>query len=475
MAGVTQGIRRLWGWLDDKTGLSDFVGPLAKHLVPPDSRWSYVFGSATLFVFVLQVVTGVSLALMYQPTSSSAYESLEYITHQAPLGAVLRGIHYYGASAMILLVGIHMIRVYVLAAYKYPREMSWISGVILLGLTVATGFTGQLLRWDNNGVWSAVVGAEQAGRIPLVGGWLAHFILAGDTLGGATLSRFFAFHVFLIPALLFALIGLHLYLVIRNGISEPPKEGRPVEPASYRAWYEKMLEEKGVPFWPNAAWRDMAFGLLVVLVILVLAVFVGPPTLQAPPNPANINSNPRPDWYFLWIFALYALMPKAIESYAIAFGPPLAAGVLLLLPLFFNKGERSPRRRPWSVAIVLFIVTMVGTLWVEGVRSPWSPDFSAKPLTPQVVGKVGPDAARGADLLYRKACLYCHAIGEDGGHRGPDLTYVGNRLSADEITIRIVNGGGNMPAFGAILSKQELHDLTAFLATRTQPGPGGKP
>ena len=452
--------------MDDRTGISDFTAPLLKHLVPPDSKWAYVFGSATLFVFVLQIVTGVALSLMYQPTSASAYDSLKFITHTAPMGAILRGIHFYGASAMILLVGLHMIRVYIYAAFKYPREMSWISGVILLVLTLGMGFTGQLLRWDSNGVWSAIVGAEQAGRIPFIGKSIAHFLLAGETLGGATLSRFFAIHVFLIPALMFGLLGLHIYLVIRHGISEPPKAGRPVDPKTYKSWYEGMLKKKGVPFWPNAAWRDMAFGLLVVLGIILLAVFKGPPEVGSPPNPANIDANPRPDWYFLWIFALFAVMPRGIESFAIAFGPVILGIILIGLPIIFNKGERSPTRRPWAVGIVIFIVMVVGVFWHLGAKSPWSPDLAAKPLSDAVVGNVSDDAKAGAVLFSKKACIYCHTISGDGGKRGPELTTVGDRLTSDQLTIKIANGGGNMPAYGANLSEEELHDLVSFLETR---------
>ncbi len=458
--------RTIWLWLDDRIGISATMLPLLKHPVPPGARWKYVFGSATLFVFILQVVTGVALALLYQPTSETAYESLKYITYNAPLGDVLRGIHYFGASAMIILVGIHMIRVYLWAAYKYPREMSWISGILLLGLTVTMGFTGQLLRWDSNGVWSAIVAAEQAGRVPLIGNWIAHFLLAGDTLGGATLSRFFAFHVFLIPALLFAIIGLHVFLVFKNGISDPPVAGQPVEPKTYRKWYDSMLKEKGVPFWPDAAWRDMLFGLSVVLIVVVLAIFVGSPKIGAPPDPANIQSNPRPDWYFLWYFALFAVMPNWLEDYAIVFGPLLAGLVLFLLPLLYNKGERSPWRRPWAIGIVIFIMTMIFTLWHEGIVSPWSPDFNTKPLTAQVIGNVSAQADDGAQLFYKKGCQFCHAISGHGGRRGPDLTTVAQRLNKEEMTIRIVNGGGNMPAFGAILSHEELNAVVSFLQTR---------
>ena len=461
-----QWIRKLWKWIDDRTGISETIGPLAKHLVPPGSKWAYVFGSATLFAFILQVVTGVALALLYQPTSETAYESLKYISNQALLGNILRGIHYFGASAMIILIGIHMIRVFLLAAYKYPREMSWLTGLVLFVLTLGMGFTGQLLRWDSNGIWSAIVAAEQIGRLPFIGTEAAHFFLAGDTIGGATLSRFFSIHVFLIPALLFGLIGLHIFLVFRNGISEPPKAGRKVEPKTYRKWYKNMLEKEGVPFWPNAAWRDMLFGLVVVAIVLLLAVLFGAPGIGAPPDPASINSNPRPDWYFLWIFALFALMPPAIESYVIAFGPLIAAIILILLPLIFNGGERSPVRRPWSIIIVLFIVTMIATLWNEGVKAPWSPHFDAKPLPAYVVGDISKISREGAHLFYTKGCLYCHTISGYGGKRGPDLSTVSDRLTPNELKIRIVNGGSYMPPYGPSLSSDELNKIINFLQTR---------
>ena len=459
-------LKRFWYWFDDRTGLSETINPLAKHLVPRDAKWVYIFGSATLFCFLLQVVTGVALALLYQPTTENAYESLKYITHGVPLGNMLRGIHYYGASAMIILVGIHMIRVYLMAAFKYPREMSWISGVILLGLTVAMGFTGQLLRFDSKGIWSVVVAAQQAGRLPFIGTLAGRFFLGGDTLGGATLSRFFAFHVFLIPAFIFILLGLHLFLVIRNGISEPPVAGRPVVRKTYRDWYKNLMKKDGVPFWPNAAWRDMSFGLLVVLVIILLAYFIGPPEIGKPPDPTDIDTNPRPDWYLLWIFAMFALIPRSLESYAIVLIPIIGGLVLILLPVIFNTGERSPWRRPWSIGIVVTVVTAVGVFWYIGIKAPWSPRFNAQPLSTNVIGNVNEQAKKGADLFYKKACIYCHKISGNGGIHGPDLTEVRNRLNPDQLTLKIANGGKDMPAYGGILTKEEMTELVAFLKTR---------
>jgi ubiquinol-cytochrome c reductase cytochrome b subunit len=227
-----------------------------------------------------------------------------------------------------------------------------------------------------------------------------------------------------------------------------------------------MLKEKGVPFWPNAIWRDMAFGLFVIVVIVLLGYFVGAPEIGDPPDPSNINASPRPDWYFMWVFAMFALMPRNIETFFITYGPVILGLVLFALPFLSNKGERSPIRRPWSIAIVLFIVTIITAFWYEGNKSSWSPNFSAKLLPDSIVNNTNPVVKSGSKLFYTKACLYCHSISGQGGHRGPDLTNIGERLTESQITIRIVNGGGNMPAYGATLSQKELKDLVSFLKSR---------
>ncbi|HEY3998873.1 MAG TPA: cytochrome b N-terminal domain-containing protein [Candidatus Xenobia bacterium] len=461
-------LKRLWEWFDDRTGVGGLFLPMLKHKVPPDSKWAYVFGSATLFAFTLQVVTGICLALAYVPSAGSAYDSLKYITDVAPLGNVLRALHYFGASAMVLLVGIHTIRVFIFGAYKYPREVSWLSGVALLFLTVGMGFTGQLLRWDQNGVWSVIVGAEQAGRVPIIGPWVARFVLAGDTVGGATLSRFFAFHVFFIPAIIFLMVGLHVWLVLYNGISEPPQAGRPVNPKTYKAWYHALMAEKGVPFWPDAAWRDVLFGVCMLGVVLVLACHYGPPELTKPPDPTLLDTNPRPDWYLLWYFAVLALLPPALEKYVMVFGPLLFAVLMFLVPFLHRNGERSWLRRPWAMGAVLLVVLTIATLWTLGLRSPWSPDFTAEPLPGQVVGTLQGPVSDGARLFHDKGCEYCHAVGGYGGHRGPDLTWVGDRLSQDQLTLRIMNGGHNMPSFASTVNHQELAALVAFLQSRKE-------
>jgi len=455
-----------WEWLDDRLGIGDLIGPSLKHLIPREAKWWYVFGSATLVAFIIQVATGVALAFSYVPSAGQAYDTLRFVTDEAPFGHFLRGMHYFGASAMVLMIGAHMAQTFLFGAYKAPREMNWATGVLLLGFTLVMGFTGQLLRWDQTAAWSVVIAAEQVGRVPFIGNWLAKFTLGGTTIGGATLSRFFAIHVFVIPALLFAFIGLHLWLVLRHGISEPPTPGQIVDVKTYKKTYHEELSRTGVPFWPDGMWRDVIFGTAVVIAIALLAYVFGPPAISQPPDPSILSADPRPDWYLLWYFAVLALIPPRIEGVFMIAAPVFAAVILLLGPLLTSRGERHWSRRPWDVAVVLLSVLMIASLWVAGARSAWSPNFQAKPLAAAVVGETQGPVARGAKLFYERACLNCHLVSGYGGRRGPDLTSVGDRLTSTDMIVRIINGGTNMPAFGTMLKPGEVDDLVAFLQSR---------
>ncbi len=462
-------LRRVWETFDDRTGIATLVRPLLKHPVPPNTSWWYVFGSATLIAFVIQIVTGIALATVYVPSAGQAYDSLKYISEEATFGALVRGMHYFGASAMILFVGMHMIRVFLMGSYKFPREVNWLTGVLLLGLTVAMGFSGQLLRWDQTAVWSAIVGAEQAARVPLIGQWLARVVMGGYTIGTPTLSHFFAIHVFVFPGLLIALLAFHLYLVIKNGISERPKAGVPVDPATYREAYDDLLKRKGVPFWPDAAWRDVVFGIAAVAGVILLAHFVGAPKLSQPPDQALVHAQPRPDWYLLWYFAVLALLPHAVENYVIVLAPLLGALLLLSAPFISNRGERSVRRRPWAMLTVVFIIATIAALWHAGVQAHWSPDFDAVALPDRAIGATEGPVYDGAQVFNTKGCLYCHTIAGHGGKRGPDLSTIGDDRTADQLTIRILNGGYNMPAYANNITPEELSNVVAFLESRKAP------
>jgi ubiquinol-cytochrome c reductase cytochrome b subunit len=456
-------MRTVIQWLDDRLGFSATVKPLAEHPVPP-TGWDYTLGSATLIAFIVQVVTGVALGFSYVPTPDHAYESLQFITNEAILGGVVRGIHFWGASAMVLLVAMHAAQVFLVGAFKYPREVNWLSGTLLLVFTFGMAFTGQLLRWNQDAYWAVVVGAAQAARAPLIGDWLTGILFAGQTVGGATLTRFYATHVFMIPAVIFGLIGLHVYLVIRHGVSEPPVPGVAVDKRTYRQRYDELMHKIGVPFWPDAGWKDVVFALAVGSIVLVLSIGFGPPALGQKADPTVVQAYPRPDWYFLWYFALLALIPTNIEDVFII-GFPLLLGVLFfLLPFLAPTGERSPRRRPWAVGIVALFGVSVASLVVVGNQAPWSPVLEPVSLPSSITSGLSGTRAQGAQVFEQRGCINCHRIAGAGGQRGPDLTRVGARLTGDQLTWRILNGGRNMPAYGTTLTPQEVSALVDFLS-----------
>jgi menaquinol-cytochrome c reductase cytochrome b subunit len=217
-------------WLEERSGLVGATKYFLFRKVPRDIGWWHTLGSATLTAFLVQVVTGVILAMYYKPDPNSAYESIQHITNDLTLGWLVRGMHRWGASVFIILLFFHMGRVFLFSAYKYPRELNWIIGVLILATGLAEGFTGYLLPWDQTAYWASVVGININGTAPFIGDWLAQFLRGGAEIGPETLPRFYSLHMLLIPGALFALIGLHLYLVVRLGVAPNPWAKEPVEP-----------------------------------------------------------------------------------------------------------------------------------------------------------------------------------------------------------------------------------------------------
>ena len=257
-------ISAIANWFDQRLGARDTLEPMIAHPVPrTTASWWYVFGSATLVLFVLQIVTGICLALVYVPTADQAFQTLEYLNYQTPFGWYLRAMHFWGSNGMVLLMTLHLLQVFLFGAYKYPRELTWIIGVFLLLGTLGMAFTGQILRWDQDAYWGLGIGAAIAGRAPLIGSQMVELLLGGPIIAGRTLSRFFALHVFVIPGLLIGLVGLHLWLVLRLGINEWPMPGRLVDRTTYRQRYEAEVQRDGVPFFPVAAQKDM-IGMAIV-------------------------------------------------------------------------------------------------------------------------------------------------------------------------------------------------------------------
>jgi menaquinol-cytochrome c reductase cytochrome b subunit len=210
------------GWLDERTGGASFLTAMLYRKVPKGTNWFYTLGSATLFAFTVQVVTGVFLAMYYTPSPTQAYASVTHLTNDVFLGEFVRGMHKWGASVMIIVIFLHMARTFIFGAYKYPRELNWVIGVTLLILTLIMGFTGYLLPFDQRSFWATVVGVNINGTGPFLGPYLSDFLRAGPEFGATTLSRFYAIHMLLVPGLIIALIGAHLYLVVKLGTTAPP-------------------------------------------------------------------------------------------------------------------------------------------------------------------------------------------------------------------------------------------------------------
>jgi quinol-cytochrome oxidoreductase complex cytochrome b subunit len=215
---------RVYEWLDRRLGLTSIYNTTLDRKVPK-VNWAFTLGSATLFLFALQAVTGIFLTVYYVPHPEQAYDSVNFITNELPFGWLIRGIHHWGATLMVITVFLHMLRTFFYGAYKYPREITWMTGVVLLLLTLGMGFTGYLLPWNQRAYWATTVGTEIAGTVPLIGPLIESILRGGDALSALTLIRFFSAHIWMLPAGLVALIGVHLYLVIRLGISHVPKDG----------------------------------------------------------------------------------------------------------------------------------------------------------------------------------------------------------------------------------------------------------
>lgn len=212
---------RLGSWLDERLGWRQAWETIFLRKVPK-VNWLYTFGSATLFVAAIQIITGILLTIYYVPTPDHAYDSVQFITNQVTAGWLIRGLHHWGASAMVILSGLHMLRVILAGAFKYPREMTWLTGVVLLLVVIALGFTGYLLPWDQKAYWGTTIGARIIGTVPFIGDWLLRVVQGGPEISAITLARFFGIHVWVLPAILLTVLGIHLYLVVRIGISAVP-------------------------------------------------------------------------------------------------------------------------------------------------------------------------------------------------------------------------------------------------------------
>jgi ubiquinol-cytochrome c reductase cytochrome b subunit len=462
-------IGRVGEWFDQRLQLGRPIRDVMQHPVPRETAsWWYVFGSAALTIFIFQIVTGILLALVYVPSAGEAWNSLQTLNHQITLGWFIRALHGWGSNFMLAIVVIHFVQVFLFGAYKFPRELTWILGVFLLLFTLGMAFTGQVLRFDQDAYWGLGIGASISSRVPVLGPWLVKLLLGGPIIAGATLSRFFALHVFVIPGLLIGFVGLHVLMVLKLGVNEWPMPGRIVRRATYVREYHELTAKEGVPFVPYAIWKDIAFSGFILLAIAACAVLLGPFGPGGQPDPTIIQTAPKPDSFFLWIYALLSFLPPAAETPILLIAPMIGIIVLLALPFYAGEGEKSWRRRPIAVLVILVGAVSLGTLTHLGQHTPWSPvmdAWSGQPIPAEYLKNRTPLEHQGALIFQSKQCHNCHSLDGEGGKRGPELDQVAVRLTPDQLVRQVIQGGGNMPAYGKNLNPAETAALVKFLET----------
>jgi ubiquinol-cytochrome c reductase cytochrome b subunit len=462
-------MKTLGEWLDARVQIGETIRETVEHNVPRETAsWFYVFGSAAFVVFLLQIVTGILLALIYVPSAGEAWNSLQLLNHQVALGWFIRALHGWGSNFMVAIVLIHMVQVFLFGAYKYPRELTWVVGVFLLLVTLGMAFTGQVLRFDQDAYWGLGIGASIASRVPFMGHWIVNLMLGGPIIAGSTLSRFFALHVFVVPGLLIAFVAVHILMVLKLGINEWPMPGRVVRKATYIKDYHELVKKDGVPFFPGAIWKDLLFSAFILLAIAACAAYFGPFGPSGPPDPTIIQTAPRPDFFFLWLYAVLSFLPPAMETPALLIGPVVILAALLALPFVFGEGEKSWKRRPVAVLTILLVAVALGTFTRLAQYTPWSPvmdAWSSDPIPVEFLRGRSALERQGALVFQEKQCHNCHSLGNQGGKRGPVLDAVAVRLTQDQLIRQVIQGGGNMPAYGKNLSPAETTALVAFLET----------
>jgi ubiquinol-cytochrome c reductase cytochrome b subunit len=483
-------------WLDERVDLKGLRAALLDRLVPDRLTWWHTLGSATLTVLALQVVTGIVLATYYSPSPDHAYDSVRYIQHTIAMGALLRGMHFWGANAMIVLLIAHVVRVFSMGSYKYPREANWMVGVGLFLLVMGMGFTGYLLPWDQKAYWATAVGTNIPGTVPVVGEFIVHLLRAGSKLGAATLTRFYAVHVLLLPLLIGLLVLVHLALVVRNGIAPRAtelEEGAPARTSDpgYGSFYRRVYEASkrgGHRFWPDVIGKDALVAGVVVVAIVALAAWRGAP-LTTPADPTAAAYHPRPEWYFLPLYELLRLTPGSLESF-VAVGVPAALVLAMLaLPLFDRRSTRSLLHRPVSA------VVLVGLLGGSGALIGIALEQVPPHVPPEVGHPLSAIQEQGRALFRTQGCLSCHAIDGEGGKVGPDLAKMKIGLLHSEGWIHsfIENPArfhphSFMPGFAPpAMTHQEIDAIAQYLSALrggeattitpqyqdTFPGPGG--
>lgn len=479
---------RFYRWFNERMGIRSIMRASLDEPIPGGARLAYIFGSGLVFIFISQVITGLCLALYYVPSVESAHTSVAYITKQVAAGQFLRSLHYYGSSAMIIVLALHFLQTFIYGSFKGKRELLWIVGAFLSLLVLGMGFTGYLLPWDQSSYFATAVGTNIVGEVPFIGQWLTDMLRGGNTLGTLTLSRFYFAHVFLIPGMIFLLIGLHIALFRKAGAAGPINED-PVAP--------KLPPES---FYPRQVIMDMAFALLLMVGLGFLAFFR--PILLGPiANPADTKFVPRPEWYYLPMFEWLKFWSSRMEVFAVVLIPGILALLFFLMPFLDRKLERRPWRRPiplLSVAIVLVGIIFLGfkshldDLHDQSVaaqlafQDKQAEEYTKAPFIPSMEsaggeslssGPANPLVAKGLGIFTTKGCSGCHGTGGTGTAQAPSLVGITAKYPLPQITELLHHPNakmlaGHMPSFD--MPAPEMAALFSYLGSLGNTG-GGAP
>jgi ubiquinol-cytochrome c reductase cytochrome b subunit len=464
-------------WVDSRTGIRSLLHQALDEPIPGGVRWAYVFGSGLLYLFLSQIVTGVFLALYYVPSSDHAHTTVSYISKVVTSGLFLRSIHAYGASAIIILLFLHISQTLLYGSYKGRRELLWLSGCFLLALMLGMAFTGYLLPWDKKAYFASAVGTNIISEVPLIGERLQQLLRGSTQMGTLTLSRFFVLHVFVLPGLLVAFVAAHLLLFRKAGPAGPFHED-PVSP--------QLPAER---FYPWQLVLDLAASLLIIVVLALVAHFI-PIHLGPVANASDTTFIPRPDWYYLPIFQWL----KVVSGKWSLFGGILLPGILALLfaaiPFLDRGRERRPWRRPVVVAgFAIFVGCYAGLgalsyrddtkdlnvarqlarqqqAEIDYMRQPFQAEPSTAPAPAAAVAAADPLIAKGATIFAAQPCGSCHGDRGEGTDIAPKLIGVAQKYSSDSLTFllhhrtpKMIEGG--MPSVD--LNPADTTALVAYL------------
>ena len=355
-------LRSVYNWVDERIELKSLLDKLLNEPMAGGARYAYVFGSVLLFVFAMQVVTGICLMFYYAPTADHAWESTKYIMEKVDGGWFILSYHLWGSSAMVAILIMHMSQVYLWGAYKKPREMVWLAGLGLFLLVMGFGFTGYLLPWDQRSYWATTIGVEIVDKVPVIGDFLGRFLRGGPVPGALTLSRFFVIHVMILPLALMGLAGAHLFLFRKAGPAGPYKGTK------------QELESKLEYFFPTQVWKDIVAMLVVFVIICALAIH-WPHELMDEASPVASDLNPEPEWYFMFLFQLLR-DPALSFLFAGEFGeflgaivlPTLFLILLVALPFIDRSPERNIFKRPIALSSWLVLMISIAILTIRAYQ-----------------------------------------------------------------------------------------------------------